>query len=92
MASDIGIHQHFIDPNNIKSQQYMDQISNWTNDNQMQLNKKKTKLMIFNFTNNYQFSTRIFIQDTLIEIINDIKLLGVVVTSDLRWNKNTDIL
>ena len=32
------------------------------------------------------------IKDTLLEITNDIKLLGVVVTSDLRWNKNTDIL
>ena len=70
----------------------MNQISNWTNENQMQLNNKKTKIMIFNFTHNYQFTTRIFIQESLLDIIDEIKLLGVTVTSDLKWNQNTNTL
>ena len=84
VASDIGINQLFIAPGNIQSQHYMNQISNWTKENQMQLNNKKTKIMIFNFTHNYQFTTRIFIQESLLDIIDEIKLLGVTVTSDLK--------
>ena len=58
----------------------------------MKLNKEKTKLMIFNQTVKYQFSTRIFIEDTLLEIIEETKLLGILITSDLSWNKNTSML
>ena len=31
-------------------------------------------------------------QDQKLEIINETKLLGLIVTSDLRWDKNVDYL
>ena len=49
----------------------------------MKLNEGKTKQMIFNFTNNTQFSTRIKLNNKNIEIINKTKLLGLVITNDL---------
>ena len=58
----------------------------------MRLNEKKTKVMIFNYSTNYQFSTRLFIEETLLEIINETKLLGLQLTSDLSWTKNTNML
>ena len=48
--------------------------------------------MIFNQSVNYQFSTRLFIEETLLEIINETKLLGLQLSSDLSWTKNTNIL
>ena len=48
--------------------------------------------MIFNETIKYQFSTRVFIEDTLLEIIEETKLLGVIITADLSWHKNTAML
>ena len=58
----------------------------------MKLNKKKSSIMIFNFTYNYQFSTRLTINDTLLDIQKETKLLGVIITDDLSWGKNTSSL
>ena len=67
VASDIGTDNLFLPSENIQSQNNMDNISNWTNQNLMQLNERKSKVMIFNFTRNYQFSTRIKLNDSLLE-------------------------
>ena len=58
----------------------------------MKLNKKKSSIMIFNFTYNYQFSTRLIIDDTLLDIQKETKLLGTILTDDLSWEKNTSNL
>ena len=55
----------------------------------MLINKKKSKCMIFNFTDKFQFSTRLAIDDEPIEVISSTKLLGTIITSDLRWEENT---
>ena len=48
--------------------------------------------MVFNFTRNYQFSTRIKLNDSLLETISETRLLGSVLTSDLKWHANSDQL
>ena len=58
----------------------------------MRLNAEKTSVMIFNFTYNYQFSTRLYLQDTLLNIVNETKLLGTWISSDLTWWKNTNYI
>ena len=70
----------------------MDKIQQWTQHNKMKLNGKKTKLMIINFTRNYQFSSRNYLQNELIEIIEETKLLGCVLSSDLKFHKNTEFM
>ena len=44
--------------------------------------------MIFNFSNNYQFTTRLKLCDETLEIVNKTKLLGVIMTDDLKWDEN----
>ena len=61
----------------------------WTENQKMMINKKKTKTMIFNFTENLRFSTRLHIKDENIDIVDHTKLLGTIVSSDLGWNLNT---
>ena len=58
----------------------------------MQINEKKTKNMIFNFTNKYNFATRLEVKNENSKIVEKMKLLGVIVTSDLKWEENTDSL
>ena len=58
----------------------------------MKLNVKKSKVMVFNFTEDYQFSTRLYLENTLLEIVNETKLLGTIITSDLKWSKNNEML
>ena len=45
--------------------------------------------MIFNFTNNHQFTIRVNIDDVKLEVIDNTKLLGTHITSDLKWDLNT---
>ena len=48
--------------------------------------------MIFNFNESMQFATRLDLEDTLLETINETKLLGTILTTNLKWNKNTDMI
>ena len=58
----------------------------------MELNIKKTKAMIFNFSKNYQFTSDILLKNEKIEIVQQAKLLGLILTSDLKWDENTNYL
>ena len=58
----------------------------------MKLNQKKSKVMIFNFTNNYKFTTRLMLNNENIEVVNKSKLLGTVITDKLTWDENTNYL
>ena len=86
VASDIGVDQYYLQSANIQTHSYMDNIVHWTEENKMRLNGKKTKVMILNFT------TRIYGQNELLEIIGETKLLGCVIISDLKFNKNTEYM
>ena len=48
--------------------------------------------MIINFTNNYQFTTRLSLNDSNIEIVDHMKILGTTITNDLKWDRNSDEL
>ena len=92
VASDIGTDQLFLPSGNVESQQFMDNICEWTNLQKMKLNKNKSKVMVFNCTRKFQFSTRIHLNDTLLETINETRLLGTVLSSDLKWHANSKLL
>ena len=80
----------YIPPENLESQSFLNQISQWTKDQKMMINKKKSKTIIFNFTRNYKFSTRLNIEGEVLETVEDTKLLGTIVSNYLKWEKNTD--
>ena len=90
IPSDLPGHNHYIPSENLKSQHYIDNICEWTHNQKMKLNQEKSKVMIFNFTNNYQFSTRLKMENSNLEIIKSTKLLGTIIQDDLKWDKNTD--
>ena len=48
--------------------------------------------MIFNFTLNYQFTTNLSHNGDDVEVIDETKLLGTIITDDLKWHKNTESL
>ena len=92
VPNDIPSHNQFISAEHLKSQEYIRKIKEWTDNQKMILNAKKTKVMIFNFTNKYQFTTRLVLNDQNIEIVKQAKLLGVLITDDLKWDTNTELL
>ena len=48
--------------------------------------------MLFNFTNVYQFATRLYIENKLLETVTQTKLLGTIIQTDLKWHSNTEML
>ena len=46
--------------------------------------------MIFNYTDKYQFTTRLSINNEAMEVIDSTKLLGTIITNDRKWKENTD--
>ena len=87
VPSDIATHGQFIASEDLKSQDWLNQINDWTDRQQMIINQNKTKLMIFNYTEKYQFSTRLTLKGENVEVIDSAKLLGTIITSDLKWGK-----
>jgi hypothetical protein len=92
VASDIGINQKYLPSNHPQSQEYLNQIEQWTDKNKMKLNVEKSKVMIFNFTEDYQFATRLYLENVLLETITQTKLLGTIIQSDLKWYENTEMI
>ena len=92
VSSNLPYHNQIIPRDNLKSQQYLDSIQKWTEEKQMVLNEKKTKNIVFNFSKSKQFVTDLKLKNENLEVVNETKLLGVFITSDLKWNKNTDYL
>ena len=90
VPSDIISSNQYIPPINLKSQGYLDQINQWTKNQKMVINQKKSKTMIFNFTHKYQFSTRLRLEGEILDTVEDTRLLGTIISNDLRWDKNTD--
>ena len=86
VASDIGVHGQYIDGKQLLSQQYSDEINRWTNSRLMKLNEKKTQFMIINYTYDYQFNTRIHINETLLECVNETLLLGVLIQDNMGYD------
>ena len=89
IPNDISIEKLFIPKENLKTQETLNKISQWTNNQKMMLNRKKTNYMIFNYTNKYQFNTRLEIEGENIEEKQKVKLLGTIISNDLKWEDNT---
>ena len=92
VPNDIHMNNHFIPKENLKSQSYLDNIQKWTRNQKMKLNTEKTKCMLFNFTRSKQFSTQLTLQSSQLETVVEMKLLGTIVTNNLKWNKNTSYI
>ena len=73
-------------------QTYLQKLSNWTQDMDMKLNVKKTNYMIFNISKDHQFNTRLYLESNLLEQVHETRLLGVIITDDLKWHRNTENL
>ena len=58
----------------------------------MKINLNKTKLMLFNTCKSLDFEPNINLENCLIELVEEAKILGVIIQSDLKWNKNTEYM
>ena len=60
--------------------------SNLQKVNKMVINVAKTKEMIVYFQRNTHSTPSLSLNDNIIETVSSVKLLGVYISDDLRWN------
>ena len=75
---------------NINAQTCMNNFCDWTEKNKKKLYEQKSKIMVFKFTTNYQCSTRVTLNDNLLDRITDTRFMGTVISSDMKWQKNSN--
>ena len=82
-------HNQYISSNNLQSQQFLDEINQSTMQHKMKMNQKKTETMLLNFTNKFQFMKRLSLNGENVEVVSESKLLGKIISNDLKWTSNT---
>ena len=92
VPSDVPVHNGCVESKKLKTQENFKNIADWTESKQMKLNLKKSHAMVFNFTQNFQFTSRLTLGGESLNIVEETKILGIILTNDLRWSKNTEYL
>ena len=92
VPSNFPLHNQVVPVDHLKSQEYLNKIADWTKDKKIVLNERKSNSMIFNFSKSHQFTTNLKLKGESLEVLNETKLLGTIISSDLKWNKNTEKL
>ncbi len=69
-------------------QQEVDSVNQWSIANNMKLNVEKTKEFIVSFLTNQPSLQPLMINNQHLETVHTIKLVGVYLTSDLKWIKH----
>ena len=64
----------------------------YARDNQMEINYKKTKLMLFNPCWSIDFMPELELGNGQLELVEEMKLLGVIIQSDMKWSSNTEYI
>jgi hypothetical protein len=64
----------------------------YASDNLMKINYSKTKLMVFNPGTVRDYLPRFVFNNDELEVVEETKLLGVVLRSDLSWGANTEYM
>ena len=85
--------EHFLPVENNKMQIEMDDLQHFCLRKKMQINSKKTKVMIFNSKITMDFQPEVCLTaGNPLEVIEYTKLLGVMISSDMKWKKNTSYI
>jgi hypothetical protein len=87
VASDIGIDQQYLPADSYNTQDHLNFISNWTNENLMKLNEAKSNYMVFSRTKE-NFATRLSVNNINLDRVSVTKLLGIWISEDMSWSRN----
>jgi hypothetical protein len=80
---------------NIETSKVFEQLNKtkvYAEENRMKLNLSKTKLVLFNPCISKDFMPEMKVDDTRIDLVEQVKLLGVIISSDLTWTANTQYI
>ena len=72
----------------------LSELEDFSERKQMKIKEKKTNLMKFNFSLNYDFPPELTLKGFIdhVDIVKETRLLGVILTDDLNWSANTNFI
>ena len=76
-------------------QEQLNMLVEYSNTHQMRVNENKTKVMIFNTGRNYDVMPQLTLSGMggdYLEVVEQFKLLGVIVRRDMKWYDNTNYI
>ena len=79
-----------LDPEKSKVYNLVKEIRNYSIENDMKLNLSKSKFMLFNPTLHFDFVPNLNIDNTDVETLEEMRLLGITLRNDLSWKSNTN--
>jgi hypothetical protein len=59
---------------------------------EMKINQKKPKVMLFNPCKSIDFMLQINLENCELEVVEEMRLLGLILRSDMKWTSNTDYM
>ena len=83
---------HILPAGNSTVQQQLIKTNEHANMNEMKINLKKSKVMLFNPCKSIDFMPKIELGGIELDLVEQIRLLGVVIRSDLKWCDNTEYM
>ena len=83
--------QHVLAREHNVMQDEVNNLKTYAKQHEMVINDDKTKVILFNNKKSLDFQPQIRLEsEECLEVVEEIKLLGIVIRSDLSWSSNTD--
>jgi hypothetical protein len=84
---------HVLPNDDCRLQTMLDELNHYTGKHEMKINQTKSKVTLFSNAVKYYFQPNLSIQNgSQLEVVEEIRLLGVQVRSDLSWSSNTSAM
>ena len=83
---------HVLRPEKSSVYQELKNIQTYAKTNDMKLNTRKSKFMLFNQCRSLDFMPKMKLEGNDIELVEEMKILGVVLSSDMKFKKNTQYM
>ena len=80
---------HVLPSGNSQVYKQLQRTEEYARQNEMIINYEKTKLMVFNPCKMVDFRPELEVGDDQLQLVDEMKLLGVTIRSDLKWVSNT---
>ena len=81
--------EHVLPPTNSEVYNQLKKTEEYATMNEKKINYKKTKLIVFNPCKTVDFRPELEFGNEQLQLLDEMKLLGVTIRSDLKWTSNT---
>ena len=72
-----------------KVEEQLKEIEEYAISHEMKINQIKSKVMLFNTSKTNDYQPDIEIEGVRLEVVSEMKLLGVIISDHLKWHENT---